>query len=160
MAIWQYEFYLLPKKRVVDLFSSVPTRLTRQEYELTDWWEGHNLTSDHEVKVSQILPRQASWSDEIKSWGNEEGNRIDICFDNNTIEEILVRVDVRDISYQFIDRILSLTRDLNCLLLTEEMLILHPIKDLLINSIKNSEAAKFVCNPEMFLQNKKHELDK
>src|SRR5215472_86905 len=102
-----------------------------------------------------ILPPIESWSESMRMWGTEDGNRAHVIYtdaEKKVIEEIAFRLDVRDLSLDLIRMICALATQLSCVLLTSEFGILHPTESAVLAAIRNSTAAKFVIDPAATLR--------
>ena len=77
MAVWQVEFAVVPRRELATT-SSVP----RQDIMDTDWWTTEGLPSGYSQQLAAIAPPGSSWEAELQTWGEEDGNRVDIWFEN------------------------------------------------------------------------------
>ena len=62
MAIWQFDFYLLPASSVEPRFRAVPVTVSADEYDRVRWWEGINLRRAIEHDLSKMLSPHRSRS--------------------------------------------------------------------------------------------------
>ena len=125
MATWQYEFSL------------VPTDATRSR--------------DVKSELSSLLPKTDSWSESILIWGNIDGNRVQL-FDDGTPPELLVRVDLRNDSRQFVRDLVSFATRMGYLMTNSDGKEVPPTTKSVAGDIAKSDAFRFVTAPEQFLE--------
>ena len=95
MAIWQCEFFILPKSDTYDLqydrqYGSIKL------FEDDKYWKKAKNKKEIFSEISRLLKPEKSWSNEIDLYGNENGNRLEVLFDaNNIIESVTFRIDFR-----------------------------------------------------------------
>lgn len=78
MAIWQYDVYLLPRTELEAEFGAVPGRLSVAEFEKIAFWSTRQPVSDATDRFSRWREEIKSWTPELRWWGSEESNRIDL----------------------------------------------------------------------------------
>ncbi len=89
---------------------------------------------------------------DFKSFGNNETNDITIGRNHEgDLEEMSLRIDVRNIDRKFVDESLIIAKELDCLLLDTQGNLFEPIPANLSNCIKTSDAFRFVTDPKDFL---------
>jgi hypothetical protein len=176
MAIWQFHIYLIPKKSLLNKYGQIPTQLvmdkkgwnnyfqnadldTQPDFEdaLTiPWWVNLNINLDNFLPLLKNFGDIQSWTqntDGLRSFGNPDTNDISICFDNTTqiVEEVSCRLDLRQLDKSFIDKVLSLATQFDCLLMDRLGRLYQPSIAALFDTIKLSNANRFVGDPEEFL---------
>lgn len=89
MAIWQCEFFVLPKNDTYDLqYSDIKL------FEDDKYWKKAKIKKEIFSEISRLLKPEKSWSNEIDLYGSENGNRLQVLFDaNNIIESVTFRID-------------------------------------------------------------------
>ena len=107
---------------------------------------------DYEADISLFLKESRSWSKDIRVWGDEQGDYISLLFDSGQVVEVGARVDVRALSKVFIENLCRFARTCDCLLLTEDSILLEADVDRLIHQIGQSKAYSFVSDPVGFLE--------
>lgn len=151
MATWQFDFHLIPASSVDRRFRVMPVTLPVAEYDRVDWWEGLDLLRDIEADLSQLLARGRSWDSQRETWGEEAGDRFDVLLDGPRIAEVYGRIDVRQLSLPFLNRLLEIARRRGLLFVTEDRHILRPSMRELLSAIHRSRSFAFVSDPEGFL---------
>src|SRR5690348_7117694 len=120
MATWQFDFHMLPAKVVSSFYQSTPLTIPRADFESQEWCKDIAAPANLRDGLTKFLSPLRSWSSNVERWGCEEGNRIDITWDNGAIAAILARVDVRNLSHVFLVHVLELARKNDWLLRTQD----------------------------------------
>jgi hypothetical protein len=124
MAVWQYDLTMSP---------SGETQVLQVCEEL-----------DHRFKELD------SWSEEVRTWGSMDGNRIDYLKDDGS-ELFRVRIDLREPSVDFMKTVLVLANRWSMTLEDDDGNELRPNLEDLVSNLKSSDAYRFVTNPKKFL---------
>lgn len=151
MATWQFDLHCLPSDALRRYYEEFPSAITREEFEQRDWWEAVTVPHDLKDQLSTLLPSTESWSEYIQKWGEEDGNRIDLVYQNEHVADLFVRVDVRNISYVFLSGLIKLVQRNGWLMVTERGDLIQPSVANLLSSIRRSDAFRYVENPKDFL---------
>jgi len=177
MAIWQFNIYFIPRKSLLNKYGQVPTQLVmdnkkrwndyiensdlEEEPSFEDaltihWWLDLNISLDNLSPLLKSFGDIQSWTQNTKglrSYGDTEANDISVCFDNitNIVEEVSCRLDLRYLDKSFIDKVLSLAIQFDCLLMDAQGGLYQPALTALFDTIKLSNAYRFVGDPEQFL---------
>ena len=153
MATWQYDIQLIPKSSLLEVYQNIPSYLTFEDYDKKDWWDGKLLPSDFESRIEECLPIwNRSWSPSSKAWGWEQGDRIEIHYSEKKVDEIYIRIDVRNLNETFLELVVCLAVLADCLIwAVESNRLIKPNLYELLQEIHLSSAYKFVTNPEGFL---------
>lgn len=158
MATWQFDLQLIPRTEVSRLWANVPTRLTEVQLERIEWWNSFQPPADYDKAIARFLPPADSWSKNIKCWGAEDGNVVEIVMNKGRVVEINVRVDVRALQPDFLEELIGFAKQCDCLILCEDLSIIKPYVSVLLSKIKASAAWRFVANPERFLLSLQKEM--
>ena len=129
MATWQFDVNLIPQ-------------------------DSDELPSVDELaaRLSRVLEEAESWASDLRIWGTEDGNRVDLWLGGDSVEEVGVRIDVRDGWSEFCGAVLVLAADLGLAL--REAGTGAGIESTprgLRSAIASSDAARFVSDPKLFL---------
>lgn len=148
MSIWQFGILLLPEQMVRERFNPLPTILPRTIADDENWWENFQPPVEFWAVLDSILPEKASWSNQIRIWGDERADAVFIVLsEGGAIEEINVRIDVRNISMRFIRDVCALAKNLNSLMLSKESEVLFPEESRILLAIERSTAMRFLRDP-------------
>ena len=90
MAAWQFDVHLIPKERLTALVGVHPISISPELLDETRWWEGEGEADLLDGDLATFLCKTKSWSPEIDIWGEEDGNRIDVVYENDEVVEVLV----------------------------------------------------------------------
>jgi hypothetical protein len=149
MATWQFDIWL------AELIGKIGNSYAQEEANLLNL----RLLPDSIVQLIGDLPSEKSWNADLEIRGTMEGDRIDIIYENGSVAEISVRIDVREIDLNFLVRIVQFAKFYRLLLVnatTRE--VIESDIEMLIGTIERSPAFKFVSNPHDFI--KKIELQR
>jgi hypothetical protein len=69
------------------------------------------------------------------------------------------RIDLREIDKSFIDNVLTIVKDLDCLLLDRHGNLFEPKPEILSDNLKKSNAFKLVTNPTDFFNKLGKEIE-
>lgn len=152
MATWQFDFHLIPRKKLLALFGEMPSSLDEETFNTVEWWKDSPLPADYENIIASFLPGGKSWSPNLRMWGEEDGNRMDIFNDVGYMDSIFVRVDVRTHNDQFLEGIIKFADYIDAVIVTEEDRVIEPRLNALVIQILESNAYRFVKDPQEFFE--------
>ena len=150
MAIWQFAMLAVPAQRIRSRFGDY-SLLTAEDLLDEDSLHGVTETVELQTALSRILPAAPSWSPVVRKWGDIEGDDVTLVFEEEVLQEVAIRIDVRTSPERLIDEIASLGQDQDWLFISDSGRVLPPTMDALRQEIAHSEAARFVSDPEAFL---------
>jgi hypothetical protein len=152
LALWQFEFVLLPRRRLLARFGAVPGSVTAREFESESWWDDVPPAM-LEQALDLVLPRGKSYSAAVPLWGDYECHRLElVCDDRGAYAELLGRVDVRQRDPRFLSALVSLATALDAVFADDEYYVIAPTMVTLADAITTSRAARFVNDPRGFLE--------
>lgn len=151
MATWQYEIMLLPSWTNDQRWTAINESVMPDDFDFASLWERYERKEALRASLSLLLPPGNSWAPEIQVWGEADGDRICVVSHEDTFNEIIIRFDVRNISYEFIRSVVDVAKKFDLVILTDKMQVLEPNYYGLLNTIKLSGAARFVRDPMAFL---------
>jgi len=99
MARWQYEYMLVPLVKLTEYLGQIPETLSIDDYDRFSWWDG--MPEPNVVEIEKLLPPAEKWSDAVKEWGSDNGNRFSLYYgrDENDkvvgLSTVVVRIDLR-----------------------------------------------------------------
>src|SRR6478752_3912785 len=164
MAIYQYHLTVIPRQTILRHWDIVPVKVQVHDNPAFDeddlinvkWWDKEQI--DFKIIEKTILgfADQVEWtkrSETVKDFGDNETNDITIVKgETGLLEEMSFRIDLREIDRSFIDKVLAIIKDLDCVLLDRQGNLFEPTPENLSDNIKKSNAFKFVTNPTDFLK--------
>lgn len=148
MAAWQCDFALVPASALMD----APSATSPDDLLAIEWWAESEPPADFESRVASFLPEGESWSPDLRTWGVEDGTRIDVWRDANRVDSIRVRIDARQIDLQSLREIVSLALHSNAAFLRYDGLFVPATNEALTSAIDTSAAARFVDDPDAFMR--------
>ena|ERR1700722_7816081 len=152
MALWQFDIHLLPKSEVLSELGQLPQQMDRDVFDEHSWWLHYQPIAQLLSRLSEVLVEGKSWSPDIKTWGTEDGNRVDVVFECERIVDVFVRFDVRNLQRTFVTQITNIAQDLALVAFAPGMKVVEMEMGKLIPLITTSDAAHFVENPEKFFR--------
>lgn len=157
MALWQWDFWILPKDELQKKLPILPTHLDQDWFESTTHWES---VSDVELIdfFDSILPRyETPWAANSQSWGSDQGNRIDLRTKDHIVLDLSIRLDLRKLDIKFLTSIIDFSQSTGFIIyaLDDEKLIEPQLDELLMN-IQASRKWLFVTDPDKFFADKEY----
>ena len=163
MAIWQYLLIVVPEKSIDNNYQCI-FKNNKTEFlpETNSFWK--NFEGDIPLIISeldQIIPK-ANWGNETYlNWkgngNNDEDNDACICLsdDKTKIEEFQFRIDLRKASNitTVLHAILNLCKKNQFVLIDLKGEIFKPEMQYIRESLKTSNAMKFIADPIQFFEN-------
>ena len=151
MAVWQFDLYFFPADILSRRFKILPAKLPSDVLEDYVDWPANERAADFSAAISRFLPAAPSWNADLSVWGSDQGDRVDLWRDGNSVVSLKARIDVRNLSIDFVRFIAELARNQKCLLLTTSDDLIAASADDVLAALKESAAARFVRDPKAFL---------
>src|SRR5688500_14478117 len=109
MAIWQFEFEVVPSERIADR-----SDIDASEFDESRWWSHRQPAMDFRQRLATLLPPAKSWHDLLLWFGDECGDRLDVWLDDDRVESFSVRLDCRKPNVPLIEGLLKLSQEWSC----------------------------------------------
>jgi hypothetical protein len=154
MSIWQFTVGLVPRTWA-EADGILPAMLYDADgySDMSAAWRHKQLYVDIDDLMSRVLPAAASWSDEIRIWGDEATSDIQVCYEGTAVESVQVRIDTRNSTSDFCSKIVRLARAMDCyLFLPDERSIISADEPALSKAICKSSAARYSADSRAFLE--------
>lgn len=153
MAIYQFVIELIPEFWVmINKDSAINSLFVNNEYDSSITWQERPVKLKFEPLLTSIFPQGKSWDDDLMVWGDDEHSDIQVWLENDNVDSIKIRLDLRDDIEDLKMKIVDLARQLGCYFLFPDLKkIEEPDITALNEAILNSSAKKFVNDPEKFL---------
>ncbi len=135
MAVWQVDFYLLPRAAV-----ATPIRLTPSVLNDSDWWGTAAFPSDYQQRLAVVATPAHSASPDVEVWGTAESNRVAVWSSGGRVRRAVARIDVRRLDSRFGAALLGFVRVAGAVLVRSDGLIVEPIISAYATAIRTSEA--------------------
>lgn len=103
------------------------------------------------TRLDTLLPERKSWSANLRIWGDEKTDDIQVGFDGQAVENVQFRLNVGDLRLTLVGGICDLARHFDCILATRDGAIIQPNRETVVRTILQSQAMQFVRDPQRFL---------
>lgn len=139
MALWQYQFHIIPKKNFEVLFGDAYFEEFNDElFDDEPYWKLSQFKKEKFSSIQKFLPRNKSWSNEIELYGNTDSNCLEVYFDRyNHVSSVSFRLDFQTDYQKILDELILLCIQ-NELLILDEKRNVVPYDLKIINQIINS----------------------
>ena len=139
MALWQFDFYIVPRERCV----------------IVENLESKDILSWKQNSISLIgidfLEKNPNWTEDIVQYGKADETCIQFLYEDEALEEISCRFDLRSLSKKMLEKILDYIERINGMVFYEGKIYAPEINGI-IELMKNSKANKFCQNPINFFK--------
>lgn len=139
MALWQFDFYIVPRERCV----------------IVENLESKDILSWKQNSISLIeidfLEKTPNWTEDIVQYGKADETCIQFLYEDEALEEISCRFDLRSLSKKMLEKILDYIERINGMVFYEGKIYAPEINGI-IELMKNSKTNKFCQNPINFFQ--------
>jgi hypothetical protein len=146
MAAWQVEFAIVPRRAL-----ATKARVALSQIIETDWWSTERLPAGYSQHLAAIAPPGSSWAAELQTWGEADGNRVDVWFENGKATRMLARVDVRRLDAKFGAMLLQFARVADAVLVRRDGLVVEPLVGAFGAALRTSEAWQYATDPAAYL---------
>lgn len=150
MAIWQFHIQIVSKKEIEVKYQLIPEIIGESDIETLKGWSNKPLLDKAFEILSTFLRPKQSWMDGVKQWGEEDKDCVELFFENDIIDEIIIRIDLRDFKPGLLNLVIDLSNELDGLILIENRLY-RPVLNDLLKEMSKSNASKFLDNPKKYL---------
>lgn len=142
MAVWQVEFAIVPRRAL-----AAKPRVALPQVMETDWWSAEHLPSGYSTQLAAIAPLGSSPTTERQTWGDADGNRVDVWSVNGRAVRMTARVDVRRLDARFGAMLLQFARIADAVLVRRDGLVVQPVVGAFGAALRSSEAWRYATDP-------------
>jgi hypothetical protein len=142
MAVWQVEFAIVPKRAL-----ATKPRMSIPDVMDTNWWGAERLPPGYTQQLSAIAPARASSTAERQTWGHEDGNRVDVWFENGKAVRMVARVDVRRLDARFGAMLLQFARIADAVFVRSDGMVVEPLVGAFGAALRTSSAWQYANDP-------------
>lgn len=139
MALWQFDFYIVPREKSV----------------IVEDLENEDILSWKQDDISLIeidfLEKETSWTKDIVQYGKADETCIQFLYEDEVLEEINCRFNLRSLSKKMLEKILDYVEKKEGMIFYEGK-IYAPQIDEIIELMKSSKVNKFCQNPINFFE--------
>ena len=160
MAIWQYTLILIPidnfEENYKEFISQIETDYRKETYFFwKNFYLNKKLISEkidyHISEYKRETKNSIFWKGNVEKF---QDNDCSLFFEGDSIKEFIIRFDIRnkENTEKFVELILQLAAEHKLKLMNLKYRFFEPQKELLLKDIMDSNANKFLSNPEDFLK--------
>lgn len=121
MAVWQVEFAIVPRRAL-----EAQPGIAGAPLMDADWWSGERLPPGYSQQLAGIAPLGTSTAKELQTWGQTDGNRVDVWLENGTPARMSARVDVRHLDARFGAMLLQFVKNSGAVLVRRGGVVVEP----------------------------------
>lgn len=138
MAIWQYDFYLVPNRDLINQIGTIPSRLSNDQFNELKYWVSQQPAEGFQERFGRWRKQFPSWTRDLSWWGSEESDRIDVWQKDGLVTEIRFRIELRRLDVGFIQLMVDVARDCECSLFSAHTLeLIDPVRSLALTHLIN-----------------------
>ena len=145
MAVWQVEFAIVPRRAL-----AAKPRVALPEIMDTNWWSTERLPLGYSQQLAAIAPLGSSSATELQTWGEKDGNRVDVWSESGKAIRMTARVDVRRLDARFGAMLLQFARIADAVLVRRDGLVVEPIVGAFGAALRSSEAWRYASDPAAY----------
>jgi hypothetical protein len=142
MAVWQVEFAIVPRRAL----AAMPA-VARPPLMDTDWWSTERLPSGYSQRLAAIAPPGPSRATEIQTWGEADGNRVDVWSEHGRPTRMTARIDVRRLDAKFGAMLLQFAKIADAVLIRRDGLVVEPRVGAFGAALRSSDAWQYATDP-------------
>lgn len=146
MAVWQVDFAIVPRRAL-----AARSRIALPPVMDTNWWSTDRLPAGYFEKLAAIAPQASAWAPELQTWGDDDGNRVDLWSENGKPARMTARVDVRRLDARFGAMLLQFARVADAVLVRRDGLVVEPGAGPFGAALRSSEAWRYATDPAAYL---------
>jgi hypothetical protein len=113
----------------------------------TDWWSTERFPAAYSQQLAAIASPGRSSTAELQTWGEEDGNRVDVWSENGKATRMIARVDVRRLDSRFSAMLLQFARVAGAVLVRRDGLVVEPLVGAFGAALRSSEAWRYATGP-------------
>lgn len=145
MALWQYDFVVVPRDELASKLGTIPKALTLEQMNDLHVWRAREPSEGFPDSFTAWRPEMKSWRDELRMWGSEESNRIDVSYSGGRIDYIQFRVEIRSLSVHFIELMTEFARKNNAVLVSAHSLaVVDPTRQQVLSYLARAPGSNSV----------------
>ena len=107
---------------------------------------------DYAKRLDSVASRSRELWPSTTTWGHEEGNRLDVHFEDGHPDTAMLRLDMSSWDSQFAEHVLSLLRQWGCRLTGPNGQVVEAVLGDVALAARGSPAFRFVKDPDLFFR--------
>ena len=150
MAIWQFKV-LLVSRLWLESGGDVGALGAEAGCDAGAAWSFEE-PAELEARLTQVLPRRASWQARHRAWGDEQGDDVQLWTERGRIGAIAVQFDLRSPNMRLVKAVADLAEELGFVVFVPHLRrVIGPGVEALLKVAGESDAAHFALDPGSFL---------
>ena len=142
MAVWQVDFAIVPRRAL-----ATAPRVPLSRVVDANWWSDEPLPSGYSQHLAAIAPAGSSSTTDLQTWGDRDGNRVDVWFQDGRATRMIARVDVRRLDARFGAMLLQFARIADAVLVRADGLVVEPQVGAFGAALRTSAAWQYANDP-------------
>jgi len=122
MAPWQVIFHVVPHRAM----AKAPRVLDAAIVASTNWWGASSETRELRDRLTALAGAPSRTTPAVESWGNADGNGIDVHLSHGRVDRVIAHVDVRKLDPKFGATLLGFARSMQSVLVRADGWVLEP----------------------------------
>jgi hypothetical protein len=152
MAIWQCDFYVVPRQRLMQADGTIAAEVSAEEWHSADWWSGVRFPESLDALFDQLLPRGRSRNPDTTFWGEDDGTRIEIQRGDGVVLDVFVRLDARTVSVELLERLASAAQLSGAVFVGSDLIVIPATPGALVEMLERSRASRYLRDPKLYLR--------
>lgn len=165
MAVYQYYLAVVPKDGIEKIHNLIPNKIRVSvetgffESDAKLYWQEIEKKVDGIVSKVDLIITRSNWVNDGKSYDWKTylefvDNDASIYLDKEslTIREFSFRADLRETNFTFLKKMIELGKENNWMFMDRNGNLMNADFDEIKNSIRNSNALKFLKDPNKFIE--------
>ncbi|MCU4177815.1 hypothetical protein [Carboxylicivirga sp. N1Y90] len=166
MAVYQYYLAIVPKQGIEKKHDSIPNEIRVSsetgyfESDAKIYWKEVKMQADDIVSKVDLIIKRANWENNKtsiywKTYNDLVDNDVAIFLNEESmsIRDFSFRVDLRENDLTFLKNMIELGNENGWLFMDRKGKLMKPDFEEIKNSIRNSNAHRYLKDPIKFLQN-------
>jgi hypothetical protein len=145
MAVWQVEFAIVPRR----VLATKP-RIALPKVMETDWWSTERLPAGYAQQLAAFASAGSSPAAERQTWGEADGNRVDVWSENGKATRMTACVDVRRLDARFGAMLLQFAKVADAVLVRRDGLVVEPLVGAFGAALRTSQAWQYATDPAAY----------
>ena len=145
MAVWQVDFAIAPRRAL-----ATQPRVSISDLLDADWWTAEPVPPRYAQQLGAIAPPGSSGTAELQTWGQQDGNRVEVWCENGKPARIIARVDVRRLDAKFGAMLLQFARSADAVLVRRDGLVVEPVIGAFGTALRTSTAWQYATDPAAY----------
>ena len=144
MALWQYNFQILPADGAFKLYPglSLPYDENEDMFDEEPYWRSHIVSPELFEPIGKFLKKGKSWSDDILIFGQEDKSCLEIYHSNGVVFSVSFRLQFNQEYSQLLEAMIEFCSKNNMYLIDQELTVLPYDIKLIVELIENSPQLK------------------